>query len=202
MALFFVAVMAATALVTFLMPRTYRAQAKLMIRLGRENATLDPTATLGQAGVVAVPQSMENELNSAIEVLKSRPVIEQAVDAVGPQAILGREPPPSLTSPALAGAAPDTVSPPPAAPPADRDEAVRTALKQLDVEVVKHSNIILISYEGPSPELAQAFVARLTDCYLERHVSLNRTPGAHQFLADQAARLRADLRGRRTSCAT
>src|SRR5437660_3163225 len=90
------AVLFVTALVTWLSPRAYRAQAKLFVRLGRENATLDPTATLGQAQVVAVQQSRENEINTAAEVLKSRVLVDQVVDAVGPRAILdGRvEPPP------------------------------------------------------------------------------------------------------------
>src|SRR5207253_8752501 len=95
-ALFFLAVMGAVTLFTFLSPRAYRAQAKLFVRLGRENATLDPTATLGQAQVVAVQQSRENEINTAAEVLKSRVLVDQVVDALGPRAILnGRvEPPP------------------------------------------------------------------------------------------------------------
>ena len=53
------AVMTAVVLAIVLMPRAYRSQAKLLIRLGRENVTLDPTATLGQPPVVVVPQSRE-----------------------------------------------------------------------------------------------------------------------------------------------
>jgi uncharacterized protein involved in exopolysaccharide biosynthesis len=41
--------------------------------------------------------------------------------------------------------------------------------------------------------VAQAVVSRLTDCYLERYAHLHRTPGAHRFLSEQAARLRAQL---------
>ncbi len=50
MLLFFVLVMAGTAVGTYLSPRSYRSQAKLFIRLGRENVTLDPTATLAPNG--------------------------------------------------------------------------------------------------------------------------------------------------------
>lgn len=46
--LFFVAVTDATVLVTFQLPKQYRSTAKLFVRLGRENATIDSTATLGQ----------------------------------------------------------------------------------------------------------------------------------------------------------
>ena len=89
----FLAVLAGTALVTILSPRAYRSQAKLFVRLGRENATLDPTATVGQAPVVAVQQSRENEINTAVEILKSRVLTEKVVDAVGPAAILGESVP-------------------------------------------------------------------------------------------------------------
>src|SRR5712692_8666547 len=91
--LFFLAVMGAVTVYTLVCPRAYRSQAKLFVRLGRENATLDPMATVGQAPVVAVPQSRENEINSSVEILNSRVVLEKVIDSVGPRAILdGREP--------------------------------------------------------------------------------------------------------------
>src|SRR6185369_7902508 len=98
-------------------------QSKLLLRLGRENVVLDPTATFGQTAV-SVPQSRENEINSALEVLKSRPLIEQVVDSVGPGAILGREPPH------------EPGAPPAPASTADREEAIRTVFKSLEVEAV------------------------------------------------------------------
>src|SRR5437870_1285276 len=88
MLLFFLTAVACVAAFTLLSPRAYRSQAKLFVRLGRENATLDPTATFGQTRVVAVPQSRENEINTAVEILKSRVLLEKVVDAVGPEAIL------------------------------------------------------------------------------------------------------------------
>src|SRR5207249_3151700 len=96
MGLFFLAVMAAVTVYVLYCPRIYRSQAKLFVRLGRENSTLDPTATVGQAPVVAVPQSRENELNTVIEIINSRVLLEKVVDSMGTQAILyGREPLPA-----------------------------------------------------------------------------------------------------------
>jgi uncharacterized protein involved in exopolysaccharide biosynthesis len=170
---------------TLLMPRAYRSQAKLIIRLGRENATLDPTATLNQTPVTAVPSNREDDMNSAREILASRFLAEKVVDAVGPAAILGRGQP--LPAPAPGA---------PAAPAGDtpeRSQAVGKFMRKLEVEVVKKSNIIGITYDGPSPEVAEAVVTRLIDCYVERHAYLHRTRGAHKFFADQAARMRAQL---------
>src|SRR5262245_37738886 len=71
------------ALVTFLIPRTYRSEALLLVRLGRENVTLEPTTVLGQATVVTVPPSRENDLNSILELLRSRSLVEDVLDRVG-----------------------------------------------------------------------------------------------------------------------
>ena len=63
----------------------------------------------------------------------------------------------------------------------------------LNVEAVKKSNIIVISCEASSPELAQAIVGRLVDSYLDFHVRLNRPPRGHKFLADRTLQQRDQL---------
>jgi uncharacterized protein involved in exopolysaccharide biosynthesis len=183
MGLLFVAVLAAVSAFTWLSPRVYRSQAKLFVRLGRENATLDPTATIGPAPVIAVPQSRENEINTAVEILKSQVLVEKVVDAVGPGTILDGRNAPTTTE---ASAATSDAS-------AERYRAIVKLTKLLDVEPIKKSNVLVVSYDGPSPELAQTIVSKLLDFYLERHIHLSRTPGAHQFLAEQTAQQRAQL---------
>src|SRR5438105_4233217 len=87
-ALCFLGVVAVAAAITALSPRAYCSQAKLFLRLGRENATLDSTATLGQTPVVAMPPSREGEVYSVMEMLRGRGLLEKVVDRVGPRAIL------------------------------------------------------------------------------------------------------------------
>ena len=55
--LWFLVITGTVAVLTFCWPRTYRSEGKLLVRLGRENATLDSTVTLGESAVVAVPLS-------------------------------------------------------------------------------------------------------------------------------------------------
>jgi uncharacterized protein involved in exopolysaccharide biosynthesis len=178
----FTAVMAGAVIATLLWPRAYASQAKLLVRLGRENVTLDPTATIGQAPAVVVPPSRENEINSVIEAVRSRALLEQVVDALGPEAILGEGP---------AGEGGPTDSSPEAK--ARRARAATRLGRLLQVEAVKKSNVIAITYEGPTPELAQAVVTKLVELSLDYHLLLNRAPRAPQFLADQAERLRKEL---------
>src|SRR5438132_8696239 len=189
MLLFSGVVLALVAAFTLLTPRAYRSQAKLFVRLGRENVTLDPTATFGQAPVVAVPQSRENEINSVVEILRSRSLLDAVVDHVGPAALLGEG--------GLKEADPGKSESDEKATRKERtpqeDNARRKLAKQLTVEAVKKSNVILISYDGPSPEVAEAVVACLVRFYLDQHVRLNRTPGAHKFLTEQTSQARAEL---------
>ena len=82
--LFLVTLTAAAA--TWLSPDIYRSEARLMLRLGRENAILDPTAAGGQT--VAISQTRRDELNSELEIFRNREAVERIVDALTPEAIL------------------------------------------------------------------------------------------------------------------
>lgn len=136
---FFVATMTLVTVTVLLLPRGYRSEAKLFVRLGRENVMLDPTTTLNQAPVVAVPQSRENEINSVIEILRSRPLLEQVVDRVGADTVLG-----TGDLPADFGRKPAT---PPAESSRQRDRAVRVLGRKIEVDAVKKSNIIVCIWQ-------------------------------------------------------
>jgi polysaccharide biosynthesis protein PslE len=81
-------ILAIAAAVLVYAPRTYRSEARLFLQVGRESVRLDPTATTGET--IALQQSgRDNEVATAIEVMKSRAVVEQAVDRLGPAVVLG-----------------------------------------------------------------------------------------------------------------
>jgi uncharacterized protein involved in exopolysaccharide biosynthesis len=213
---FLLAVIAASGLTAALTPRSYRSEGKLLVRLGRENATLGPTATLGSESVVAVPSSREPDINSAVELLCSRAVLEKVVDAVGPEKIL------SPDAPAVSGQSaerrPNRQGEPEAAALAavaggdvrgglsgwwdryrsdrtlpSRERAVRTLIQRVSAVPVHRSNVIVVSCEGPSPEWAQAVVANLMDCFLSEHVRMNRPRSSREFFASQFARVQREL---------
>jgi uncharacterized protein involved in exopolysaccharide biosynthesis len=213
--LVFSAVMAGAVALALFLPRTYRSDGKLLVRLGRENATLDSTATPGQEPVVAVPPSREAELNSIVEVLGSRGLLEQVVDALGPDAVLEKAEPTS--GPAAAGS--ETSASPAgrlqaAAQAASqalgmtglvwpwsgdrpdrnpRELAIQTLARRISVAPVRRSNVVAISCLGPSPAWSQAMVAKLMDLYLLEHGRLNRTPRSLAFFTEQAERARQEL---------
>jgi polysaccharide biosynthesis protein PslE len=207
----FVCVVSAVAVATLYWPKTYRSEGKLLVRLGRENMAIDPTATLGATPMLAIQQTRENEINSIIEIIHSRVLIDKVVDAIGPAVILGSEPfhetasldrsnphnpqvqPASFDTPSAAetsgGAASDAESRDPI-----RAAAIRRLSKSLNAEAARKSDVILISYDAESPELAQCIVQQMIQFFLEEHIRLNRTPGAQEFLSKQTNDIHQRLR--------
>jgi len=206
MVLFFLTVTITVAVGTFLAAEIYRSEAKLLVRVGRESVSLDPTATTGR--IINISQSRGDEINSELEILKSRELAEKVVDSIGPAAFLNR---PDEQLPAD-GAARETVRKArrevrtavrgPRSllerldlvdPVDDRTEAVLTVMKNLEIDVSKNSNIISISYEAQSRELARDVIAKLIDLFLEKHIAVHQTPGSYEFFAEQSDNLREKL---------
>jgi polysaccharide biosynthesis protein PslE len=82
------AVLGLATLVLLYAPRTYRSEARLFLQVGRESVRLDPTATTGNT--IALQQSgRDNEIATAIEVMKGRAIVEKVVDELTPEVVLG-----------------------------------------------------------------------------------------------------------------
>ncbi|HUY31662.1 MAG TPA: hypothetical protein VMV69_02705 [Pirellulales bacterium] len=203
--LFFVVAVAASWAWTTLGPRDFRSESKLFIRLGRENVALDPTVTFGQSPAVAIPQSRDNEINSVTEMLLSRVLVEQVVDDLGAAAILDPDDHPIGSGGVLTAPARHDASVPESAlwrwgsrlglltPLTGRQRAIERLRKMVWVEAPRKSDVITVACDSPSPELSKAIVSKLVEAYLDHHVRLNRTPGAHDFFALQTDRLSQGL---------
>jgi uncharacterized protein involved in exopolysaccharide biosynthesis/Mrp family chromosome partitioning ATPase len=160
------AVVLLTAVTVALVPPRYHSEAKLMVRLGRESVVLDPSARIGEA---AVPmEGRDKEINSEIELLKSRVLTEQIVSSLGAERILGHSP---------------------SAPASEKDVAAATTLVEdkLNVEAVPDSNILDITYDSADPELSRDVIAKLIDSYLDARASVYRDQGDLKFFQDQLA---------------
>ena len=64
----------------------YESEAKLLIKIGRENVSLDPSVS---GPIVGMQQSRENEVKSELAILTSRYLAERVVETVGAEALLG-----------------------------------------------------------------------------------------------------------------
>jgi polysaccharide biosynthesis protein PslE len=188
----FCAIFAASIAVLVLMPRTYESESLLFVRVGRESVTLDPTVTTGQ--VIALNESRESELNSILEVLKSRALMERVVDRLEPSAILsppskkGAETSPNKFLEGLSSAVGMiTQWLEPTGPISEREKAIQAIGKSVGIYAKQKSNVIAVSYLARSPQQAQQIVSAIVDEYLQEHQRIHATPGSFNFFVDQAA---------------
>ena len=146
-------------------PRKYSSEAKLLVRLGRENLALDPTATT--SAMVSLNNTREAEINSVILSLSSRSNIEKVLDIVSDK---------SADSSPLA-----------------RERALVALNKNISISSPKNSTVVVLSSLASSPERAQQIVQALLDVGLKEHVRINRQKGSYGFFAEQSALLKSEL---------
>lgn len=209
-AVVFLAVLGCVAVVTLLTPPEYRSQAKLFLRLGRENAAVEPLTAVGHETLLALPPTREEEVNSVTELIASQQVVGKVVDELGTQFVLGNEE--SLMSNATEvaqttlklrltradvptdqqplstalGAANGAEVPSMGSDSVVRDKAVRHVLSHLTVSAERKSLIITVEYDGRSPETAKTILQAILQTYIELHTNMYRVEGAYEFLKEHA----------------
>jgi uncharacterized protein involved in exopolysaccharide biosynthesis len=188
---FFVATLTLVVVGLIFYPRSYVSDARLFVRLGKESVSLDPTATLSQN--VDVEGSRENEINSELEMLRSRLLLQDVVDRLGADDILNTA---SAAAPGWIDTALSSV------------DSLRTwlvgevspterAIDRLDKDILvsspRKSHVILVKCKARDPQQAQRILQAFLDSYLVRHGKANRTPGSHEFFVEQSNLLRDQL---------
>jgi uncharacterized protein involved in exopolysaccharide biosynthesis/Mrp family chromosome partitioning ATPase len=166
--IFFLLGVVASAAVYFLTPAVYQSEATLLVRYISESTLLDQLST-GER-ITSPGRGGENVINSEIAILSSRDLIEKVMDEMGVSRF-SAEPTNTLDRARIA-------------------EAVMSAIK---IDAPKNSNIIRVTFDGTSPTVAQEFLRRLTESYLQKHIEIHRAAGAYEFLAQQTDQLRSRL---------
>ncbi len=69
----------------------------------------------------------------------------------------------------------------------ERDKAVLKLMRNLNVQVEKSSEIISVSYEARSAQMAQTVVNTLIGLYMEKHISVYRPKGSYEFFDNQTS---------------
>jgi polysaccharide biosynthesis protein PslE len=145
--------------------REYVSEAQVLVRIGRENMVLDPTAATGQ--FVGLDSNREAEMNSIIQALGSRSNIEKVLDAVGREEEL--------------------------ATPLAREQALAALDRQISITCPRNSTVVVLSCLAEAPERAQLIVTTLLDVCLQEHMRVNRTEGSYRFFDEQAQSLKSQL---------
>lgn len=192
MLLVFAAGIALTLAYLSLAPRMFSSEAKILVRLGRENVALDPTATTGQ--FVAAANMRGTEVFAVEELLASRPIAEKIVDQFGPSVILERD-----TSPDREPTLADRLSwlneynLNPLRVYSIRDRAIREFGERLNISAGKQTSVISLSYECDDPKVAQNILSSVIPLACEEHLQVHRTRGSQKFFASQCEQMQADL---------
>jgi uncharacterized protein involved in exopolysaccharide biosynthesis len=206
MAFCFTGVMSLVVLATVLKSKQYVSEGKLLVRLGRENVGLDPTATLGDSQNINITQTRQSEINSVAALLSNYNLSEKTVDRVGFERILkgdtkqGEAESPNALSAMMTGLTDNRLVSPllgelvPSRKLTPRENAIRRLRKKLKIEAIADSNLVSVKYESRDPELSREVVESLIDLYLDEHVQLHRNPGTHEFLSEQTAEVGNQLR--------
>jgi uncharacterized protein involved in exopolysaccharide biosynthesis len=165
--------------VLLLRPAQYEAQMKILVKRER----VDPLVSSEESTQTPLSFGVtEEELNSEVELLKSRDLLTQVVieeglhekPDTGLRARLGR---------LLWGQAEETEG-------AERRiaVAVQQIADQLEVQPLRRSNVIQVSYASPDPRLSAAILRTLAERYLEKHLRVHRPSGAFDFFDRETER--------------
>jgi len=135
----------------------YESHFKVLLRRGR----YDPVASSQPASPMDFtrPDITEEELNSEVELLRDEDLLKQVVKLSG---LVRADTPAGELQ-------------------AEIEHAVRKLSRRLDVEALKKSNLIQVSYKDPSPSQAARVLSALAALYVQRHTNLQRPPGEIQF---------------------
>jgi polysaccharide biosynthesis protein PslE len=191
MATVFTGTMILAVVAVLVLPRSYTSSANLFMRLGKESVGLDPTATVHR--VLDVERSRDNEINSEVEILKSRVLLEDVVEKLGPDYILHTSDEQAGRLSSMVQAAASVVR----GLLYGRITPTERAVEKLEELVIvippRKSNIIQVRASGRSPEQAQKILQCYMDAFVDRHVKANRTDGSYEFFVDQSQHLLAEL---------
>ena len=159
------------AMLFFTFSPRYQAHFKVLLRRGRYDPVASPQPPSVMDG--SRPEISEEELNSEAELLRDEDLLKQVVSTAG--LVWGDM-------------------------PSDRREAelertVRKVGRRLNVETLKKSNLIQVSYKDTDPERAARVLAALSAAYTGKHAKLQRPSGEVQFFDQQTEESARRLRG-------
>jgi uncharacterized protein involved in exopolysaccharide biosynthesis len=173
----FVCVFAFATLAGFLWFYKYESHMALLVSRQR----MDPVVTTNAPSQLtdSVTPINDEDVNSEVELLQSRDILEQVVLANG------LDNPKHLSF--IERLLPQKSS-------ADRvAAAVKDLARHLKVEAVEQANVIDVKYRSNDPELAYSVLKSLGSVYLRRDASIHRPSGSYAFFQEEALRYKKAL---------
>jgi len=179
----FLTIALGTAVVTVMMPNEYESRTKILVKNLRTDVPITPERTNGTNGPTSDKDVSENQINSEIEVLTSKDLLNQIVRECG----LAKAGPPSLLQRLKLKEAPQNEA-------GRVEQATEKLSKDLIINPVKKANIIEVTYANSSPQTAAAVLSKLGELYLDKRMKLHRPAGTYEFFKAQAETAQQQLR--------
>ncbi|TCK72057.1 GumC family protein [Acidipila rosea] len=168
-----IAVVALTIAVTvafvLLIPKQYESEMSILVQNARSNYQITPQRTTSTIDVNGIT---EEQINSEIQVLRSRTLADEVVD-------------PQWSTKAIDGMSPAALK--------AHERAVGEFTKNLSVDMVRKSNVIHVAYTARSPKVATATLDRLLAAFLAKQRDIGHPPGTYKFFASEANRYKGEL---------
>jgi succinoglycan biosynthesis transport protein ExoP len=158
---------AAAASIYLFLPPDYESQAKLLVRYVVERSAVDGVGTKTDQ---PVDYPSENLINSEVEILTSSDLAIQVAETIGADRIL-KGSPGQITN----------------------NAAAVSIIHGLEVNAVKGSNILSITYKNKDPKLAVAVLDEVVKRYLQKHLEVHRSLDTFEFVSREADQLKAQL---------
>ncbi|MBV8099507.1 MAG: hypothetical protein JOZ31_10150 [Verrucomicrobia bacterium] len=150
----------------FASPPAYESEAKLLVRYVMERSAVD-----GLESQIKTPTPENHTLiNSEVEILNSTDLIRQVAEAIGVSRFAAGSPSEATTQ-----------------------KAVEAIAKDLDVTVVKDTNIISVAFRSSDPTLPMPVVQEVVKRYFDKHLAVHRSTGAFDFVRQETANLKQQL---------
>ena len=164
------AVVLLTVMVVVLFSARYESHFKVLLRRGRFDSVISaqPTSMMD----LTRPEITEEEINSEVELLRDEDLLKQVVTMAG---LIPPETPASKR--------PDEI-----------EHAARKVAGRLDVEALKKSNLIQVTYKDTDPNRAARVLSALSAVYMNKHTNLQRPAGEIRFFDQQTAETERKLR--------
>ncbi len=186
--------MVLTLLVIVFAPRQYQSTAKLLLKPGRENVSVDPTVTT-TGDMVSLHRTYASEVNTAIETMASLEILDMLVDNVGSSAILRGSLKESKREKGTISRFKSSLKAWVAMldPIDDRERAILELKGSLKISAAKDSSVVNVTYTSKTPELAQRVTQSWVELYRSHHAEINSTKGSLDFFLAQEAETSAAL---------
>lgn len=182
----FIGIFAGAVLSALLLPPRYEAEMKILVNQDRVDPVITSDTDI-QRGSTVVSAVSEEDLNSEVELLKSRDLLEKVVLATG---LESRD---ELRLKNAFERFENTLWGTPASPQTELARSVQELEDTLVIDPLKKTKLIRVMYSSRDPELAARVLQNLGNLFQEKHAAVHRPPGAFPFFNQEAERYRSEL---------